>query len=41
VAEQVMMAYHRGVALGASPADALAAAAEGEPACTFVCFGAG
>ncbi|TYB65455.1 CHAT domain-containing protein [Nonomuraea sp. PA05] len=41
VAEQVMMAYHRGVALGASPADALASAAEGEPACTFVCFGAG
>ncbi|UBU17428.1 CHAT domain-containing protein [Nonomuraea gerenzanensis] len=41
VAEQVMVAYHRGVALGASPADALAAAAEGEPACTFVCFGAG
>jgi hypothetical protein len=41
VAEHVMMAYHRGVALGASPADALAAAAEGEPACTFVCFGAG
>lgn len=41
VAERVMTAYHRGVALGASPADALAAAAEGEPACTFVCFGAG
>ncbi|MFC7108136.1 CHAT domain-containing protein [Nonomuraea rubra] len=41
VAERVMTAYHRGVALGASPADALAAAGEGEPACTFVCFGAG
>ncbi|AQZ64386.1 unnamed protein product [[Actinomadura] parvosata subsp. kistnae] len=41
VAERVMTAYHRGVSVGASPADALAAAAEGEPACTFVCFGAG
>ncbi|MGW3342132.1 CHAT domain-containing protein [Nonomuraea rubra] len=41
VAERVMTAYHQGVALGASPADALAAAGEGEPACTFVCFGAG
>lgn len=41
VAERVMMAYHRGVADGASPADALAAASEGEPASTFVCFGSG
>ncbi|MFC4120654.1 CHAT domain-containing protein [Nonomuraea zeae] len=41
VAEQVMMAYHRQVARGASPADALAAASAGEPTATFVCFGAG
>ncbi|MFC5826408.1 CHAT domain-containing protein [Nonomuraea insulae] len=41
VAERVMMAYHRGVADGARPADALAAASEGEPASTFVCFGSG
>ncbi|WP_345578533.1 CHAT domain-containing protein, partial [Nonomuraea rosea] len=41
VAEQVMMAYHRDVALGVGPADALAAASAGEPAATFVCFGAG
>ncbi|MEV0390951.1 CHAT domain-containing protein [Nonomuraea sp. NPDC050643] len=41
VAEQVMLAYHRSVADGASPADALAAASAGEPASTFVCFGAG
>ncbi|MGW0811207.1 CHAT domain-containing protein [Nonomuraea sp. NPDC002799] len=41
VAEQVMMAYHQGVAGGAGPADALAAASAGESAATFVCFGSG
>ncbi|MGV9375961.1 CHAT domain-containing protein [Nonomuraea sp. NPDC003707] len=41
VAEAVMTAYHRGVAEGAAPADALAAASAGEPAATFMCFGAG
>ncbi|MEV4177988.1 CHAT domain-containing protein [Nonomuraea sp. NPDC049709] len=41
VAERVMMAYHRRVADGASPADALAMASVDEPASTFVCFGAG
>ncbi|MFG1706271.1 CHAT domain-containing protein [Nonomuraea sp. M3C6] len=41
VAEQIMMAYHRDVARGASPADALASASADEPAATFVCFGAG
>ncbi|MEV4801676.1 CHAT domain-containing protein [Nonomuraea sp. NPDC049421] len=41
VAERVMTAYHQAVAEGARPADALAIASLGEPAATFVCFGAG
>ncbi|GAA3150866.1 CHAT domain-containing protein [Nonomuraea salmonea] len=41
VAERVMTAYHQAVAEGARPADALATASLGEPAATFVCFGAG
>ncbi|SDJ72758.1 CHAT domain-containing protein [Nonomuraea jiangxiensis] len=40
-AGRIMMTYHRNVAAGARPADALAAASADEPAAAFVCFGAG
>ncbi|MEO3867925.1 CHAT domain-containing protein [Nonomuraea sp. B12E4] len=40
-AGRIMMAYHRDVAAGVRPADALAAASADEPAAAFVCFGAG
>jgi CHAT domain len=37
----VMTAYHRALAAGTRPAQALAAAAAAEPLSSFVCFGAG
>jgi CHAT domain-containing protein len=40
-AVSLMTAYHRLLAGGARPAEALAAAALTEPACPFVCFGSG
>ncbi|MFC4590476.1 CHAT domain-containing protein [Sphaerisporangium corydalis] len=41
VAARVMTEYHRRLARRVPPACALAAAAEGEPVSSFVCFGAG
>jgi len=40
-AMDVMTAYHRALATGARPAEALAAAAAAAPTSSFICFGAG
>ena len=40
-AVRIMTGYHRSLRAGARPAEALAAAAHGEPFSPFVCFGAG
>jgi CHAT domain-containing protein len=40
-AVEVMSAYHRQLAAGAGPAQALAAASLADPLASFVCFGAG
>jgi hypothetical protein len=41
VASRVTVAYHRALAGGVGPAEALAAASRTEPMASFVCFGAG